>query len=324
MKIDRIKCIKHIRTLLLASCVAAACQTARAFDEPSVNMGGTSFFDGAPLPGGPGFYMIEYLTYYSASKLMDNGGNQSAFPPKQKFDLFVPVTQFLYVPQGAKWGNKQLGFQLLVPWVASAHVDDGMGNSVLKGTRGIGDVTVGVSLQFDPIMGAQGPLFSQRFELQVIAPTGRYDRTASVSPGSNFWSLDPYWAFTFWATPKLSLSGRFNYLWNARNSEPNAAFGTEATSTQAGQALHANVALEYEFKKGLVAGLSGYWLRQITDTKVNGTEVPGRREQVVGLGPAAMVALSPKDFLFVNYYREFAVRNRTEGNKFQIRYDHHF
>ncbi|WP_197325032.1 SphA family protein [Ralstonia solanacearum] len=312
------------KTTLLAACLGACACTTWAYDQPSVNMGGTSFFDGAPLPGGPGFYFVEYLTHYSASRMMDNSGNTAAFPPSQKFDLTVPVSQLIYVPEGARWGNKQLGFQALLPWVAQARSDDGMGNAVLKGARGIGDLAAGVWLQFDPIMGAQGPLFSQRFELQVIAPTGHYDRTAAVSPGSHFWSFDPYWAVTVWASPKLSFSGRFNYLWNARNGDPNVAFGNGATSTQAGQALHGNFAVEYEIRQGLVAGLSGYWLKQISDTRVNGVAVPGRREQVVALGPAAMVALSPKDFLFFNYYREFAARNRTQGDKFQIRYDHHF
>lgn len=115
----------------------------------------------------------------------------------------------------------------------------------------------------------------------------------------------------------LSISVRFSCLWNACNSNPNASFGTDATSTQAGQALHGNFAVQYEIRHGLVAGLSGYWLRQISDTKVNGTNTPGRREQVVGVSPAAMVALSPKDFLLFNCYREF-VRNRAEGRQVPV------
>jgi hypothetical protein len=208
--------------------------------------------------------------------------------------------------------------------VAQAHVDDGLNNAILKGDTGLGDLVAGVSLQFDPVMGEQGPLYSQRFELQMIAPTGHYDRSAAVSPGSNFWSLDPYWAFTVWASPKFSISGRVNYLWNSKNTDPNVAFGPGVSSTQAGQALHGNFAAEYEIKQGLVAGLSGYWFKQISDTKVNGSDVAGRRERVWGLGPAAMVALSPKDALFFNYYKEFAAQNRTEGDRFQIRFDHHF
>lgn len=48
-------------------------------------------------------------------------------------------------------------------------------------------------------MGVQGPLFSQRFELQVIAPTSHYGQSAAVSPGSNFWPYEPYCALTVWA-----------------------------------------------------------------------------------------------------------------------------
>ncbi|HKQ81522.1 MAG TPA: hypothetical protein VJS42_04970 [Steroidobacteraceae bacterium] len=104
--------IQHIKRTLLADCLSVRACAAWALDQPSANVRGTSFFDCEPLPGGPGFYFVEYLTQYSASKLMNNGGNQPAFPPKQKIDVTVPVTQLLFVPEGAKWGkgNKQLGF----------------------------------------------------------------------------------------------------------------------------------------------------------------------------------------------------------------------
>lgn len=46
-----LKLLKLLKTTLLAACLGAG--TAWAYDQPSVNMGGTSFFDGAPLPGGP-------------------------------------------------------------------------------------------------------------------------------------------------------------------------------------------------------------------------------------------------------------------------------
>lgn len=309
-------------TALLAATLCPG--LASAFDQPAVNMGGTSFFDGAPLPGGPGFYFVEYLSYTKATKLVDNNGNRMGFPSTQDISVFAPTSQLIFVPQGAKFGNKQLGFQVLVPWVARAKVDDGANNAILRGNTGIGDISAGVSVQYDPIMGKQGPLYAQRFELQFILPTGAYDRNATVNPGSNFWSFDPYWAGTLWASPNLSFSWRLHYLWNARNNSPSAAFGNNVTSTQAGQAVHANFAAEYVLNPTWTVGASGYWLQQISDTQVNGADVSGRRERVVGLGPAAMMRLSDRDLLFFNVYQEFAVRNRAENSKIQIRYDHHF
>jgi anthranilate 1,2-dioxygenase (deaminating, decarboxylating) large subunit len=172
-------------------------------------------------------------------------------------------------------------------------------------------------------MGEGGPRFVQRVEFTAILPTGRYDKTAAVSPGSNFFSFDPYWSGTLWLTPKLTSSVRFHYLWNAKNDEPAAGFGP-ASDTQAGQALHANATLEYAVLPQLRIGANGYWFQQITDTKVNGDSVEGRKEKVWAVGPGAIYSFSKDNHLFFNAYFEQAVRNRPEGDRFVLRYVHHF
>jgi anthranilate 1,2-dioxygenase (deaminating, decarboxylating) large subunit len=75
-------------------------------------------------------------------------------------------------------------------------------------------------------------------------------------------------------------------------------------STQAGQAVYANFATAYALIPELRIGLDGYWFDQITDTKVNATNAPGRRERVWALGPGALLSVSSKDFLFANVYFE--------------------
>ena len=303
------------------SLLVAFNQSAKAYDEPNLNLGFTSFLDGG-LPAGPGFYAVEYLQFYTANKLTDQYGNSLGLP-KSDIDALVSLTQFIYV-SNLKVGSGSLGLDVIVPWVASANVDDGLGNSVLKGRTGLGDLLIGPLIQFDPIMGANGPLFVQRIEFQILAPTGLYDRTAAVQPGANFWSFDPYYAGTVFITPEWTASARIHYLWNGKNDEPNVALGPGAVSSQAGQAFHMNFASEYAVTKELRIGLNGYYLQQTTDTEVNDIPVPGRRERVAAIGPGFVYSWGPEHTFFFNAYEEFGAENRPEGERFTVRYVQHF
>ena len=62
-------------------------------------------------------------------------------------------------------------------------------------------------------------------------------------------SVDPYYAFTFFITPKLETSWRFHYIWKSRNNDPPIAF--KANNIQPGQAFHFNFGTSYEIVKGV-------------------------------------------------------------------------
>ncbi|MDR6353503.1 hypothetical protein Q3H58_000174 [Pseudomonas psychrotolerans] len=162
-------------------------------------------------------------------------------------------------------------------------------------------------------MGANGPRFVQRVEFQINVPTGEYDRDKDINPGNHAWSLDPYWAATYWFTPKWTVSVRAHYLYNFKNDKPSYAFG-DVSDIQAGQALHANFATEYAVTPQLRLGINGYWLKQITDTQVDGHDVSGRREKVWAIGPGAMYSFSKNDHLVANAYFEQDAENRPEGS----------
>jgi len=286
--------------LLLVSLLALP---VAAFDQPAVNLGFTSFMDGGP-PAGPGFYFAEYIQYYTADELVDG----PPFDPE--LDVWISLSQFIYQSDrpilfGGKWG-----LDVIVPVVsfdAVSLLDD-------NGT-GVGDILVGPYLQWDPIMGANGPKFMHRVELQTIWPTGKYDDDKGLNPGNNHFSFNPYWAGTYFFTPKLTASWRVHYLWNDENDD---------TEVQPGQAVHCNFAALYELiPKKLRAGVNGYYLKQVTDSEVDGEEVSGR-EQVLGIGPGAMYSFSQNDHLFFNAYFETSVKNRPEGDRFQVRWVHHF
>lgn len=273
-----------------------------AYDEPVVNLGYTSFYDGSP-PSGPGLYFQDYFQYYTSNRFNDQNGNKLPLP-RTDLDVIANVTQLIYVTTKKIFGAS-LGFSALLPWVVADKVDDGLNHQVLKAENGPGDLWIGPALQFDPIMRKDGkrPLYVQRIELDVIAPIGRYSSINAINASSHFWSLNPYWAFTFWLTPKLSTAARFHYLWNGVNHSPNVSFGPNVQSTQAGQAIFADIAVGYAIIEKLTVGVNGYFFNQITDTKVNGVGVPDRKESIWAIGPGMVYSLSKNHLFFKCIFR---------------------
>jgi hypothetical protein len=74
------------------------------------------------------------------------------------------------------------------------------------------------------------------------------------------------------------------------NNSPGPGYG--ATSIQPGQAAHFNGAASYAIGPWLRAGVAGYFLRQITDSRANGIAVPGSLEQMAAVGPGLLRALA--------------------------------
>ena len=170
-------------------------------------------------------------------------------------------------------------------------------------------------------MGENGPKFVHRVEAQFNIPTGLYSKTDIVNPGANFFSFNPYWAGTAFITPKDTVSFRAHYLWCAENTDPSILLGPGVTSTKAGDAFHINFAAEHEvIEKKLRVGVNGYYLKQTTDTQVNGFDVAGTQEQVLGIGPGAILSFSQTKHVFCNLYWETLAENRPEGFKLNLRY----
>ena len=297
---------------------------ARAYDLPSVNLGFTTFLDGGP-PAGPGHYFTQYIQYWTSDKFKDGHGN-SLLPSFADEDLeaWIGLTQYVYqsnqeVFLGAKWA-----VDVIIPLV---HLNLDYGVSNIFGfpednNAGVGDILVAPILQWDPIMGEKGPIFVHRLEFQCLLPTGKYDDDKALNPGSNFFSFNPYWSGTLFLGPKWTTSLRLHYLWNDKNDDPNTPGAVD--DTQAGQAIHANFTVAcMVVPNRLRIGLNGYFLKQITASEVDGSEVSGR-ERVVGIGPGAMYHISQEDHLFLNTYYETAVENRPQGYRINLRWVHHF
>lgn len=297
--------MKMLRNLIVAvvlMAIALTASPATAYLQPSVNLGFTSFLDGGP-PAGPGHYVSEYLQYYTSDDLEGMPGS--------KVDVVVLMNQYIYQSDQELLAGGKWGLNVMLPIVSfDSNLPD-------NGT-GFGDLLVGPYIQWDPIMGKNGPFMLNRVELQLILPTGDNENTKMLNQGSNHFSFNPYWAATLFVAPKVTVSWRLHYLWNAENDD----FGPG--KLKPGQAIHANFAAAYELlPKQLRVGLNGYFFEQLTDTKVAGADF-GDNERVFAIGPGAVYHFSQDSHLFFNAYLETRVKDRPEGERVNVRFVHHF
>jgi len=309
-----------------------------AYDLPSVNLGFTSFMDGAP-PSGPGLYFTQYAQYWTSDEFNDNQGN-ALLPAAagEDLDAWISLSQFIYqsdteVMLGAKWG-----LDVIIPYVILDLRYENPGPYPEDNGSGVGDLLIGPYLQWDPIMGANGPILMQRIEFQCIFPIGEYMEDKELNPSSNFFSFNPYYSATIFITPKFTFSTRIHYLWNDKNDKPNRAYAAMGGyETQAGRAIHLNFAWAYEIVPNqLRIGINGYYLHQITDTEMNGIavrdvpDVPGvskppyGREKVLAIGPGLLYHINKDSHFFVNMFFEAGAENRPEGTRINFRFVHHF
>ena len=309
--------MKNLRIALSAmvALVLLSSGSAFALGQPNVNLGFTSFLDGAP-PAGPGLYLSEYLQYYTADHLNDENGSKAL---DVDIDVWILMNQLIYQSDkellfGGKWG-----LNVMLPVVG---LDVGSNPAGLEDNgTGLGDLLVGPYLQWDPIMGANGPLMVNRIELQTIFPTGKYDNDKALNPGSNHFSFNPYWAATVFLGPKATVSWRLHYLWNDKNDD----FGPGSVDLEPGEAVHANFTAAYEvLPKQLRLGINGYWFDQISDTKVDGDKDKSLEEKVFAIGPGAVWHFSQDTHLFLNAYFETDAESRPEGERYNMRFVHHF
>jgi anthranilate 1,2-dioxygenase (deaminating, decarboxylating) large subunit len=304
--------------------------TAVSYELPSINLGFTSFLDGGP-PAGSGWYYTQYLQNFSSDSFANAEGDSDALFPDGDPDLAVwaALCQLIYQSDqpfflGAKWG-----FDLILP-VASIDVDFDGAEYVSANDAVIGDLLVGPYLQWDPIMGENGPIFMHRVEFQLIFPTGKYERDSTLNPGSNYFSFNPYWAGTLFITPKLTSSLRLHYLYNTVNDEPGREYAPGSPfygvdEIQAGQAIHMNFSAAYEVVPNMLRlGINGYYLNQITNSKADEQGISDTREKVFAIGPGAVCHLGVDDHIFLNAYFEGGAENRPEGTRIGLRWVHHF
>jgi len=120
-----------------------------------VNLGFTSSSGTGPARRS-GFYFTEYLSFYTADELAD-------LPvPNPRVDVWVSLNQFIYQSNTPVLFAASGGYRRH----CSAGVSfESRPQPPLLNRDGLVDILVGPFLQWDPIMGKNGPIFMHRVEL---------------------------------------------------------------------------------------------------------------------------------------------------------------
>lgn len=282
---------------------------------PALNLGATTFRDGF-LPTKPSCSYFQYLRRNAWNELHDKDGNN--IPGFKDFELNATGgASQLVCATPVKILGGTLGFHTLVPYGDLHSSSDPSGIVLQDNGFGVGDLFVASYLQMPPVVRDGRVVYSQRFEFTAIAPVGKFDSKKDINQSSGYWSLNPYWAGTWFPHPKLEITWRAHYLYNFETTRvptsliPNA--GQLFKNGQAGQAAWTNFTFGYSITDKLSIGLTGYYLKQLTDDKLNGVSYSGGKEEALYMGPGAHFSFDEKNKMNVNVYFPVLDENRPSG-----------
>jgi hypothetical protein len=255
---------------------------------------GVEGFGAGMLPP-PGTYFLNYLNVYSANSLKD--GNGDDLVPDFKLDAVANVFRLVHMTKyqllGGTWG-----MQMLLPVV---HLEVSVpGQSQSK--FGLGDIVI------DPfLLSFHSKNFHYAVGLDIIVPTGAYDKHDLANIGRNYWTFEPVFAATYLNEAGCEASIKLMYDFNTENS---------ATDYQTGQEFHFDYTLAKRFG-AFTPGVGGYFYKQVTDDELNGHTVgaDGFKGQVLAIGPQLKYDYKNMSFS-LKYQREMLVENKPEGDKF--------
>ncbi|ENO91268.1 hypothetical protein C662_17318 [Thauera sp. 28] len=271
--------------------------------------GAETWLAGAVPP--PGNYFINYFGYYSGD-LVDGGGNKV---PGAGVDAWFNAFRFVQTTEhkilGGNWG-----WHVIVP-VVHQDVNIGFGG---KSKLGLGDITVNPF-----ILSWHTKNWHWAAALDINLPTGAYKSgDPRTSIGANYWSVEPIFAFTYMGDTGWEVSAKFMYNIKTSNKDFRPAPGAPKMKYSSGDEFHMDYLVGKRFGPWGV-GLSGYYLKQTTNDKVNGQTIPagpggawsaGRKGEVFAIGPSVTYTNKQGVHFIGQWHHEAEAENRFKGDKF--------
>ena len=298
-------------------------QAAPVTEPAGINLGDTSFNDGFSRLS-PGWVYQQYFQISHFNAITGADGNVIPASKNMNVNAIASINQLVYVTPYRLLGGS-LGATALLPFVDLAANPENPSLNLKANGFGIGDLTWGVFLQMPPIISGGRPIFTDRFEFDVISPIGKYNKNKDINQSSGYWSIAPYYAFTILPAPRCELSARLNYLYNFSNNTPASGSPiSPRTYTRAGQAVWINFATSYVAIHGLDVGINGYYFKQFTNDRVDGFAQPNSKVTNLSIGPGISYEPYKSTLFFINDYFPIVEKNTFSGFQLVFRYVHAF
>ncbi|MGD9710230.1 MAG: transporter [Halothiobacillaceae bacterium] len=274
--------------------------------------GAETWLGGAVPP--PGNYFINYFGYYSGDLVDGDGDKVSGAGVDAWFNAFRFVQTTEHKILGGNWG-----WHVIVPVV---HQDVALGAGS-ESKFGLGDVTVNPF-----IVSWHAKNWHWAVGLDINLPTGAYkEGDGRQSIGANYWSFEPLFAFSYMGDTGWEVSGKLMYNLKTTNKDFRPAPGAPKMDYASGDEFHLDYLVGKRFGPWGV-GVSGYYLKQTTNDKLDGQTIAagpggiwseGRKGEVFAIGPTVSYTTKGGVHFTGQWNRETSAENRFEGDKFILK-----
>ncbi|MGY3175619.1 hypothetical protein ACVWYU_005044 [Pseudomonas sp. TE12234] len=262
----------------------------------SYPLGAENYMSGAMPP--PGFYGQLFVNHYEADNLRGNDGKKLPVDFRVRANAITP--RLIWVSDYTLFGAS-VALHAIVPLV-DLKVDL---NGQSQSKKGLGDVIFGPALGFH-----HSDKFHSILALDMIAPTGSYDRGDLANTGRNYWVIEPVYAMSYVDPSGLNLDAKVMYDFNRENP---------ATNYRSGQEFHVDYAVGWGLGNGWVLGVGGYYYRQTTDDRQNGETIEDNKGRALAIGPSIKYTSKEGWFVTGKWEQETEVRNRAQGNAYWMK-----
>ena len=255
----------------------------------------------ATQPGETRLY--NYTLFYSADRLNDSAGDKVGFDVEA--NIFVNA---LRLDRGwtRTWGNTHLVSGFVLPVVdASIEIAGQKSTTTAVGNISLKPLIIGTH-------NDSKTFFQQIAPLDLDIPSGSYNSGRAANAAVNYYSWQPNYGWTWLPSPRVEIGGTLSAAINSKNDD---------TDYRSGWTLHYEQLLAYSITDKVQVGLQGFYFKQMSDDELSGdTYLDGYRVQGAALGPQVRYTFSPGVAAVVKYQREFASKNRSEGDRFWLQF----